>query len=401
MSDNFRSASITSNNPNGLLQCVKPMRLIASAVDPVSTDGESEWLWINTTNNNLFNKIGNGGQTWKFVYNFSIAPGTGLTDLSNVGGGNNIYTGIINPVGIANLRTLTSTGNTVTITQNPNTLNLEFNNSAGYINAISNLAIGNGEIANGIIGTTGNFKTITSTGNTITISQTPTTVNLETTNSGGGINSITNLIAGDGGLFASIVGSNANFKSINSPNASLLLSSTANTVDLQLNPTLVFKDAASFSCASAHSQLLSVPGTPVLQLIPFTFNGGAVSRGSWNAGLGFIQRTNASNAPAPYLYNVQCTLEWSSPTLGLNFSPIRFDLVPLTGNITFAGNYTSSATLTLCGTLTGSYIGCVSIHTICTISDNNPAQFGINAISTLSSNITVTNNSTQITIVQI
>ncbi len=84
MSKNLTSASITHNNPNGLLDCVKPIRVITSTIDPTDSDGESQWLWINTTTSNLFNKIGNGGETWVFIYSFNTgSPVPGITNIVN------------------------------------------------------------------------------------------------------------------------------------------------------------------------------------------------------------------------------------------------------------------------------------------------------------------------------
>lgn len=387
-------------NVEGLFSFITPSRIIVIARDPLITDGQLFYYAINSVTGGFWFKSDLG---WIAIYNFNVTPGTGLTDLSNVGTGTGqIYTGVISPAGIANLRTISSTGGTITISQNANTLNLEFNNVAGYITNTANLAGGNGQIANGKTGTIANFRTLTSTGGTVTITNDANTVNIEATSTAGFINNIVNLVAGAGELFSGpIVGSTANFRTLNSPNASILLSATAGTVDLRVNPNLIFKDAASFSCPTVTSQLLSVVGTPIPLPLPFVFNGGLVSRGAWTAGVGIIERTFATNAPAPYLYNVQCSLEFSSPTVSIAYALIRFDLSALTGNITFAGNFTSSATLTLCGSFNGSYVGSVTINTLCTVSDNSPAQFGINATTTNVPSVTIVNRSTQVTIVQI
>jgi hypothetical protein len=393
--------SANFNNPTYLTLDVKPSRILVLARAPLSTDGSLLDYCIDSTTGNFYFKDPSG--TWSIIYNFSVAPGTGLTDLSNVGIGADIYTGVINPPGIANLRSLTSTGNTITFTESGSTLNLEFNNVAGYVDTTNNLAIGNGAIAAGITGSVAHFKTITSTGNTVVITTDANTVNLEAASTSGFINNIVNLVGGPGGLFDNITGSTANFRTITSLNGSLQISNPSGTVNLQVNPTLIFKDAASFGCTTAISQLLSVAGTPIPLALPFTFNGG---RGTWSTSTGVIQRSFASNAPAPYLYNVQCHFQYSSNTVTSDYALIRFDMNSLSGNVSFAGSFTSSATMSLCGSagpsggFNGTYVGHVTITTLMSISDNNPAQFGVTATSS-ANDINIINNSTQITIVQI
>jgi hypothetical protein len=328
--------------------------------DPTTTDDVSVNYSIGSTWNNT-----SGAQSRFFVCKSNsinaavwtlVGPSTGTTSLQNVGTGSHVYIDATNNP--SQIRTLRSQAGKITFdtVSDPLTVNFGTNLSPGdvQLNLVQN-------ILNNYVATTD-----------------PTNIDDSTRNYSNGsiwFNRATSNV----GMFvcqSNAIGS-AIWTNINGPG-----------------------DVASFGCATTFNTLLSVQGTPIPLNFPFAFNGPPFSRGSWSSAInGVIQRASASNLRIPYLYNVQCRLEF--PTSTVDYALVRFDMNPLSSNVSFAGSFTSSATMSLCGTFNGTYEGQVTITTLMSISDNNPAQFGVTAAITNASNVTVTNRNTQITIIQI
>jgi hypothetical protein len=115
VSQNCRSAAlINPNNPSGLLGEIKnATRIIILDDDPQNDFGEDNWYVINETNGELFVK--NGGK-WEFIYTFGTAPpGSGITNIENVGGYSGVFKALRGTV--ADLRSLVGTVQQINVEQ--------------------------------------------------------------------------------------------------------------------------------------------------------------------------------------------------------------------------------------------------------------------------------------------
>lgn len=149
--------------------------------------------------------------------------GGGITAGDNVGGGPGEVFRDITAGTTFNLRTILSPTGTVSIVTNGDVVELEA--------TASNVGGGEGIFAGQVLADK-QFKTLTSTGATVTITSTATTVNLEAVGGGGGeVNTASNIGAGTG-VFSSKVGTDLEFKSLTSSDASITISASATEIDL-------------------------------------------------------------------------------------------------------------------------------------------------------------------------
>lgn len=393
------------NNPESLFPFVSPSRILVGTINPQPSDGQFFYYWINSTTGDLFFKGLDGA--WVNIYNFDVSPGTGITNLINDGTGAQIFKSVIGTD--AHIRTLLSADNKCVLLQEANDIAFSVQNLTP---ADVQLVKDNFNSTRDPINTDDSSQGYSIGSywwNTVTAHFflcRSNTLNaaawiLFSPAVGGPLTNCANVGFG-GGIFANITGSTANFKSLTSTDASIIVSTTGTTVNLQaLPPPGLYKDVFSGGFVDTVSTVITNPGTQYQVSQPWQLNA-SFSRGSWSIigsnPLLSIQRTAPSvMGLANYLYNIELYLSYTTTGNFVGQSNVSFLLISNTGNCTFAPNFNN---VTTSGFGPGAArLVATTMTTLMKVSDSNPASFYLAVYADTAQSLV--NISTQVTIVQI
>ncbi len=259
------------NNPTNLTLDVKPSRILVAAGAPAPTTGSLLDYYIDSATGNFYFKDASG--VWNLIYNFSVAPGTGITDLNNLGTGAQIY---VPPIigDIADLRSLVSSTGKITFVQEPNDINFGVNlnksdvqlplvqNILNNYTAGSDPTVNNDSLQNYSIGSlwwnesTGNLFIAQSVavGAAVWIH-----INIAAS---GFLTNGNNL--GLIGPFANVTGTIANFRGFISSDNSIAIAQAGNNINFGVSPSNVpgiFKDLSSWGFIGPATTPLTVSNT--------------------------------------------------------------------------------------------------------------------------------------------
>ena len=399
------------NNPTNLTLDVKPSRILIGIGAPNSTDGSLFDYFIASDTGNLYMKDAAG--IWEGpIYNFSTSPGSGLTDLTNLGAGAFIYAPP--PIaGIASLKSLVSTTGKITFLSEPNDISLGVNLNSSDVGLPLVQNIRNNYNAtvdpNNLNDSTQNYSIGSlwwnDTGARLFICQSNTIGSavwtlINVTASG----FITNLNNVGGGfqIFQGLSGTVANLRTITSSDASITITQAPNVIDFTLQPK-PRNDFAVFGFTNNLSTQLPAGNVEVPLNQPWAL---ASFRGNWDTG-GVSPQLNPRRISAlnttlqpPFFYNVAVNISMQSDQNGL-VAPAKvvFVLRPVGGNSSFPGNFSESNNAFV-GPFAAIFFN-TTINTVWRINDNNPASFFLSAFSADNLAQRITNINTQCTITQI
>lgn len=223
------AANAGANNPLGIYDAYKPVRFVYEARAPTPTDGENEWVFIDTATGNMHIKE-NG--VWVLKYNIGggSTPG-GVMSASNVGGFEEVFKQLTG----TNLefRTLSSSDGSLFITQNADNIDLQVPAPIGFLASASSVGIGvpvyKNQVADDI-----RFRSITGDSNigvaivgddvAITLTNPPTITTASSVGSGTAV-------------YSGIVGTDLRIKSLKSTTGKITFASTSTEVDLGVGLT--------------------------------------------------------------------------------------------------------------------------------------------------------------------
>ena len=228
------------NNPKALFDFIKPSRWIFNNVNPLPDTGEDQWFYINTATGDLFEKTSG---TWFLVYNFSVTPGSGITNIQNETPGlfKNIigttahFKGLAGDVVANEIFVDNSDSNTVFLSIEPSYKPIS-------LSRVQNIYIGNGTFnPNGTVGATegaSQGSLFIQLPAILWVCQNPVTEVWTRTNSG--ILDIVNVGGPGEGLVIGVdVGGDGLFKKISSTGGDINVSSLSTSVDLNISPSFV------------------------------------------------------------------------------------------------------------------------------------------------------------------
>lgn len=392
------------NNPTNILSELKPSRILTGLIAPSPNIGSLFDYYIDTVTGNFYYKFAG---VWSLIYNFTTAPGSGVTDLNNLGTGQQIYVPPLDGT-VADLRSLVSSSGKITLVSEPNDINFGVN--------IDNTDVGLGlvqNIRNNYASATNpspnNDSTEDYSVGSLWWNYFSQSLFICRTNAVGSAQWIQINVAASGfltncanlgliGPFSNITGSTANFRGFTSPDNSITITQSGNNINfIGVPPSGIFKDLGSFAFTSTTTTTLPTSGSN------FNVN----STWAISPTTGFVRPTGAFfiTGSSPFLFITRGTP--SSSIGGTNFYLVNYSLNVLatsalspiqitlfwtrTGNVTLGDNITNTL---LDSAVPGNIVGSFLISSF----DTSAFSIKLEAISNRSNtNLTVNTCYCQIT----